>query len=301
MSFIDRDVKSESDLILEGQILHNYRDFIPGTSPPQRGIHWLFDFNTVSVIKDPFFTEDSNRQEQVEFLIQLGFWTLEGIADEHLSCDIGSRIRASLEFVNKDSGYIVLKPIQSRYGVVDVERGVSMFGITPNISCPNYGLPRDYGDMGIIIQHGLLGTFKEYTMDLFNAVSEWNSKTGTNITIDARIFNDPHAFGHYSIGFSRNLPAQTLGRAVYAVNGIRPNCYSKYDISINQNINWSPPQQRAGIGQYDMLSVLIHEIGHAVGLAHLQSNSANIMYDSIAPGISKTLQTDDINCMKQLI
>ena len=64
-------------------------------------------------------------------------------------------------------------------------------------------------------------------------------------------------------------------------------------IDINLEYNWDTNSSTCASGKYHLRSVLRHEYGHVMGIAHSEISSA-CMYPSIAGGSIKNLTSDDI-------
>jgi hypothetical protein len=67
----------------------------------------------------------------------------------------------------------------------------------------------------------------------------------------------------------------------------------------NPNV-WQAKADSAAAGKMDMLSVLLHEYGHALGLEH-SAHGADFMAASLQPGMRKLPSADELSLMSQLI
>lgn len=68
---------------------------------------------------------------------------------------------------------------------------------------------------------------------------------------------------------------------------------TKTPIEINTKYQWDTSSNTCASGMYHLRSVLRHEYGHAIGIAHSDLNSA-CMYPTIPSGKVKNLTSDDI-------
>ena len=68
---------------------------------------------------------------------------------------------------------------------------------------------------------------------------------------------------------------------------------TKAPIEINTKYQWDTSSNTCASGKYHLRSVLRHEYGHAIGIAHSELNSA-CMYPTISSGKVKNLTSDDI-------
>ena len=66
------------------------------------------------------------------------------------------------------------------------------------------------------------------------------------------------------------------------------------DISFNLSYNYTTPAQGSCSNEIYLDSVLSHEVGHVIGLAHSNTSSA-LMYASVSYCNDKQIATDDIN------
>ena len=72
---------------------------------------------------------------------------------------------------------------------------------------------------------------------------------------------------------------------------------SSSDIDVNANYSWA---NGAYSGCYDLQTIVLHEIGHSVGLSH-SSNSSAVMYAyAYTNTLKRTLHSDDINGVRSI-
>lgn len=83
--------------------------------------------------------------------------------------------------------------------------------------------------------------------------------------------------GDHGDGYPLN-PGSTLAHAFFPAPGIGG------DIHFNDHTAW---------GNYDLLTIVRHESGHAVGLRH-STDSRSVMYHAVAPGQVKAYTPDDV-------
>lgn len=90
---------------------------------------------------------------------------------------------------------------------------------------------------------------------------------------------------HNVIGFSSRLPLTAAGQTRLAttyVNG-RP-VRREWDIRLNARLRWQQGPALPTGRQIDLETVLLHELGHAVGARHTAKCADSPMYDDIGGG-----------------
>jgi hypothetical protein len=139
-----------------------------------------------------------------------------------------------------------------------------------------------------------------------DAVTAWNSG-GVNVTssssanvayaqgdgISDIIFGDPL---HICTGsclaatltgyYNQNLTGTCGGLTVVKLTDA--------DVSFNLNYNYTTPEQGSCSNEIYLDSVVSHEVGHVIGLAHSNTSSA-LMYPSVSYCVNKPIGSDDIN------
>ena len=139
-----------------------------------------------------------------------------------------------------------------------------------------------------------------------NAIKTWNSG-GVNVTASSSaavayrqgdgisdvIFGDPLRIctgtclaatltGYYSTSITGTCGGLTVDKVTDA------------DVAFNLSYNYTTPAQGSCSSEIYLDSVVAHEVGHVIGLAHSGTSSA-LMYPSVAYCSDKQVATDDIN------
>lgn len=139
-----------------------------------------------------------------------------------------------------------------------------------------------------------------------NAVTAWNSG-GVNVTASSSrsvayrqgdgisdvIFGDPL---HICTGscIAATLTGYYSPSTTGTCGGLTVDKITDADVAFNLAFNYTTPAQGSCSNEIYLNSVLTHEVGHVIGLAH-SSNSSALMYASVAYCDNKQLATDDLN------
>ncbi|GAB4857263.1 hypothetical protein Ancab_015170 [Ancistrocladus abbreviatus] len=168
----------------------------------------------------------------------------------------------------------------------------SMYGVSFYAFTGPKWPPTEYDLTYKLLSNGLVPTNLDASSILSSAFSKWaqvsqftfeevNENVDSNIV--AGFFRGEHGDSYPFDG-----PGGVLGHSFAPTNG-----RTHYDA----DENWS---DNPGPTQIDLESVMLHELGHVLGLAHTSDPNA-VMYPSIAPGVEKRdLQDDDIQGIQAL-
>jgi hypothetical protein len=167
--------------------------------------------------------------------------------------------------------------------------------LASTIAADAYTLETAHWKPGTVSFYVDLGTFNNVAARELAVWDQYTGKTFLTTTKNSATNGEVWFMdGRNSIEFASavgwNLPGNILG--VCSFNdlnsaGVNTGIMQESDILINPNYNWDN-------GYYDIGRVLLHEIGHAIGLGHSEFGDA-IMGPYIYPGDTRSeLTADDI-------
>ncbi len=289
------ETEESSPIILEGKIVHFYEDIIPGVFPRIVGTHWLFEQKPHIVKLSPM------GQAIINSLSDIGFWTLPG----DLNLVIGTNIRACLVLHENSEGYLTLMPFPcSDYSVMDISKGVGIIG--KGVGDPITDLPISFHFQMLIgsPNENEINGWELAEGGIFGPAINIMRTASDNITWES-VWDLPPLDRptHYRPYFVDEIPPRTphgpipLARTFFPSNRA-PRREDRLAMWFSRRFNWARNPNNA---EFDIIRVLAHEIGHALGLGHESATSSCIMRGEIYPGpASHNLCNDELVKLQNL-
>jgi len=132
--------------------------------------------------------------------------------------------------------------------------------------------------------------YKAMRRVILRALADWSCKIGLNITLDQNSkniidvcsINDGVLMQQRDFGKLHNFSTASYNYRYYETKGIRISRSVKFDYNL--------PDTTISSDKYDFYSLFMHEMGHVLGLAHLNNISDNLMYYSIGKGKRRLME-----------
>ncbi|MGC4004687.1 MAG: matrixin family metalloprotease [Pirellulales bacterium] len=271
-----------SNVVLEGKIAFVYRGYLPGISPPTEALFCIFAQSPSKVRGDHL------GYAVFESRADIGFWVYE---NEFVFAP-GDTVRVHLWVVMPDKGTpFLMVPTDSKNAVVNSSDGKSL-KLTSRLKVNDlpviYAAP-DFMDGG---------PGRDWISLWSRLIPRWsiNMPAGGNLPFEVHSHRSQQA--HYAIQFVPSIPPnEPLGRTNFIASRgdrllIRFNTrysYSDPDFDgFDETIDaFTLPTE----DEYDFPTLAMHELGHSLGIEHIDSDALNasqyIMYESVDKGVPK--------------
>jgi hypothetical protein len=132
-------------------------------------------------------------------------------------------------------------------------------------------------------------------------MNSWNA-AGANFTYINQQNNSIHTIVTQSATLNQNVLGQEFPTAGVWVSGVKwQKTASLVKINTGSGYVWSTASTCPS-KSYDVESVIVHELGHTLGLFHENSNTAYTMHEYLSNGTTdhRSLETDDKNGSKAI-
>ncbi len=305
------DLGQRSDVVGEGTIAFAYDDIIPGVVPRQMGTHYLFGNDATTVSLNGLGARIGDAWKRV------GFWAYKN----DLRCQPGNRVRVHLLQHLNAEGYLTLMPFScSDHSIVSAGSRESFhataFSPADAASLRRINdLPARYAHLtnrfeaNEMIRRFNEAPFLGWRDDVTPAFNIWLSAWAANPRVSFAKYVTPGeppvaVDYHFNVQFVEHIPPQNPGQAEPLARttpvGDDPvaSPSSFHIIRFNRQHAWSAPGQVVAVNEYDFIHILAHEIGHSLGIQHLDDPNA-LMYPSFSPGPqSRRLHPLDIGAIQ---
>lgn len=157
----------------------------------------------------------------------------------------------------------------------------------PDFKVPYYLRNQD-GSGGITFRlgNGISGN-AEARAAIEKALNEWSCNLNIDLKLGADISagaahdsqNVIYINGAMTPGMRTDVSILTCGSRIGAVD-LESSTYVDIDIAINSGVFWHYESDFSSVpnGKYDFYAAFLHELGHALGLRHVNHNSSDLMY-----------------------
>lgn len=287
------EVHALAEMVIQGKVISITDGFVPGTDGQFFG--QCYEISTYNVVK---------AQEKSKIGKTIIFWTL----DKDLTIKIGTEIEASLVFdeAPKDVSKRALMPFpSSKESVIELHSKKTVHSLfLEDVAVKISDLPAYFSYQA--------STAMSYRApDIEKAARRWQdaaSRFTYNIVSCNQAEGDCMR-SHYLIAHTNYIPPKISGNSQpLARTDLGASFGSRLLIRFNTSYSWSLGGYDASGESYlpepdefDFFSVLLHEIGHGIGIGHLPDNPDAVMFPSFPSGETRRVLTiADINSVRAL-
>ena len=141
--------------------------------------------------------------------------------------------------------------------------------------------------------YGSLGG-ENFRNAFIQAMEKWNGKSAFTFTGDSK-YDNPCAYNRVNVvsiyGHCAKFGSNTIAITVTGTNHLKGEIFST-DIYFNPKVSWGVHTKAGASSVLDFSRVAVHELGHALGLAHETSKAA--VMQPLYPNMAQAPTADDI-------